>query len=328
MHGADKDILWLQRDFGLYVCNCFDTGQAARDLHYPSYSLAFLLERFVGIKADKSHQLADWRTRPLPVEMKRYAQQDTTYLLEIYDRLRCELLDMDVRLRRGQKKSQQSRVLAVLHRSSELCVRAYVKERFDQDRQTMAVQRTAMRFSVPVRDPSKQAVMGALVAWRDHVARIRDESVGYVLPDLVLLALSHACPTDEDSLTECLARPFVGLNVVVSGALPVPPAVSWLIGNVLSLIRKTLERAKTAPIQLAACPTVDTSEPRTPTRRRSPSSVGLPGVAAAAAALNTPVRKDSVSTPRASPMLLPRAYNVPQFALEPVLSPTVAVVES
>lgn len=27
MHGADRDIEWLQRDFGIYVCNMFDTGQ-------------------------------------------------------------------------------------------------------------------------------------------------------------------------------------------------------------------------------------------------------------------------------------------------------------
>lgn len=27
MHGADRDIVWLQRDFGIYVCNLFDTGQ-------------------------------------------------------------------------------------------------------------------------------------------------------------------------------------------------------------------------------------------------------------------------------------------------------------
>jgi hypothetical protein len=27
MHGADRDILWLQQDFGIYVCNLFDTGQ-------------------------------------------------------------------------------------------------------------------------------------------------------------------------------------------------------------------------------------------------------------------------------------------------------------
>ena len=26
-HGCDWDMLWLQRDFGLYVVNCFDTGQ-------------------------------------------------------------------------------------------------------------------------------------------------------------------------------------------------------------------------------------------------------------------------------------------------------------
>ena len=26
LHGADMDILWLQRDFGLYVVNMFDTG--------------------------------------------------------------------------------------------------------------------------------------------------------------------------------------------------------------------------------------------------------------------------------------------------------------
>lgn len=30
MHGADRDIVWLQRDFGIYVCNMFDTGQVCR----------------------------------------------------------------------------------------------------------------------------------------------------------------------------------------------------------------------------------------------------------------------------------------------------------
>ncbi|CAK9160411.1 unnamed protein product [Ilex paraguariensis] len=29
MHGADRDIVWLQRDFGIYICNLFDTGQEA-----------------------------------------------------------------------------------------------------------------------------------------------------------------------------------------------------------------------------------------------------------------------------------------------------------
>lgn len=33
LHGSDSDILWLQRDLGLYVVNMFDTGQVV----HPSY---------------------------------------------------------------------------------------------------------------------------------------------------------------------------------------------------------------------------------------------------------------------------------------------------
>ena len=50
LHGADSDIVWLQRDFGIYVINMFDTGQAARVLGYPSAGLAYLLSRFCKVK--------------------------------------------------------------------------------------------------------------------------------------------------------------------------------------------------------------------------------------------------------------------------------------
>lgn len=32
LHGSDSDLMWLQRDFGLFIVNLFDTGQAARIL--------------------------------------------------------------------------------------------------------------------------------------------------------------------------------------------------------------------------------------------------------------------------------------------------------
>lgn len=111
MHGANHDVEWLQRDFSVYVVNLFDTGQvrllpasprtarsprpppsqAARLLTYPSFSLAYLLEHHCGVHPDKSNQRADWRIRPLPPDMLKYAREDTHYLLYVYDLLRAEL---------------------------------------------------------------------------------------------------------------------------------------------------------------------------------------------------------------------------------------------
>lgn len=50
LHGADSDVIWLQRDFGVYLVNMFDTGQASRVLEYPRNSLAYLLDHFCGVK--------------------------------------------------------------------------------------------------------------------------------------------------------------------------------------------------------------------------------------------------------------------------------------
>ncbi|EED91526.1 predicted protein, partial [Thalassiosira pseudonana CCMP1335] len=91
MHGADSDIPWLQRDFGCYVVNLFDTGRASRALKFQSAGLAFLLRKYAGLDPDKAHQLSDWRRRPLPDDMRTYAVADTRYLLDIYDKLRLEL---------------------------------------------------------------------------------------------------------------------------------------------------------------------------------------------------------------------------------------------
>jgi exosome complex exonuclease RRP6 len=57
------DIVWLQRDLGLYVVGLFDTFHAAEALGYSSKSLAFLLKKFVDFDAAKKYQLADWRIR-------------------------------------------------------------------------------------------------------------------------------------------------------------------------------------------------------------------------------------------------------------------------
>lgn len=63
LHGADSDVEWLQKDFGLYLVNMFDTHQAARLLNLGRHSLDHLLKLYCHVEADKRYQLADWRIR-------------------------------------------------------------------------------------------------------------------------------------------------------------------------------------------------------------------------------------------------------------------------
>ncbi|KAF8713286.1 hypothetical protein RHS03_00958, partial [Rhizoctonia solani] len=112
LHGAESDVVWLQRDFGLFIVGLFDTFHASRVLgehrkpleapkvinsyalsDFPKHSLAALLARYTDFTPDKQYQLADWRIRPLPEEMLHYARADTHYLLHIYDNLRNALLE-------------------------------------------------------------------------------------------------------------------------------------------------------------------------------------------------------------------------------------------
>ncbi|XP_075696701.1 exosome complex component 10 [Rhinoderma darwinii] len=116
LHGADSDIEWLQKDFGLYIVNMFDTHQASRLLNLERNSLDHLLRHFCSVESDKKYQLADWRIRPLPEEMLHYARADTHYLLYIYDKMRDELLNA--------ANGQQNLLHLVWQKSKEICLKS------------------------------------------------------------------------------------------------------------------------------------------------------------------------------------------------------------
>jgi len=63
LHGADGDVLWLQRDFGVYVVGMFDTHQASRTLGFPRHRLQDLLRHYCSVEPNKDFQLEDWRIR-------------------------------------------------------------------------------------------------------------------------------------------------------------------------------------------------------------------------------------------------------------------------
>ena len=200
LHGADRDIIWLQRDLGLYVVNMFDTGQCARVLDYPSKSLAYLLKTKCGVTAQKQYQLADWRIRPLPDVLRKYAREDTHYLLYIYDLLRIELgKKSNPSVESGTMNSSFFDIKDVFARSDRLCLTTYRKEIFTDLRYLDVIRNLRLELS-----PPQKRVFAALYDWRDRVAREEDESTGYVLSNRMLAKLSSVMPDSSKSLAQCL----------------------------------------------------------------------------------------------------------------------------
>lgn len=178
LHGADNDIEWLERDFGLYIVNMFDTGQAARVLQYPNASLAYLLNLYCQVKADgkKSFQRADWRIRPIPESMMNYARSDTHYLLYIYDRLRMELY---------AKKGDEVR--QVYEKSGGVSLHRFRKPLFVAGRALKVAVKKHLRF-----DKYQVAILESLFVWRDAASRTEDESPQYLARDAWLIAVARA----------------------------------------------------------------------------------------------------------------------------------------
>lgn len=189
-HGADSDVEWLQRDLSIYIVNMFDTHQAAKRLGFARLSLAFLLKHYCQIDADKSLQLADWRMRPLPNELIAYAQQDTHYLLYIYDLLRNELLT---------KANGKTNLLLTVHKAStDICQKRYVKVTVKPDSH-MDMYRKSKRIF----DNRQFYALKELYKWRDSIARMEDESYAYILPNHMMLQIAENLPREMQGILAC-----------------------------------------------------------------------------------------------------------------------------
>lgn len=185
-HGADSDMIWLQQDFDIYVVNLFDTFHACKVLEFPKFSLASLLEAYCGFDADKKYQMADWRIRPIPEEMMRYARSDTHFLLYIYDELRNALLLRSSRTptpeadeAEGIKPNPQRAIREVLNRSAETALKLYQREGYDHEKglgQNGWANLAKKHFKKERLESQDGAVFRALHAFRDKLARELDES--------------------------------------------------------------------------------------------------------------------------------------------------------
>ncbi|KAH7156922.1 ribonuclease H-like domain-containing protein [Dactylonectria macrodidyma] len=208
-HGAYMDMVWLQRDLGLYVNGLFDTFFAC-ELLYSGRSLAFLLSKFVDFDADKQYQLADWRIRPIPEEMLYYARSDTHYLLYIYDRVRNDLVAAS-----DAANKETNLIERALQRSRELSLSRHENPGYNEEtgEGSRGWYGYVFKNSHLAFDHDQFALFKALWKWRDDTARDEDESPNYVLATHTIADIARVNPPDAKALhsllplSASLARP-------------------------------------------------------------------------------------------------------------------------
>ncbi|XP_011495100.1 PREDICTED: exosome component 10 [Ceratosolen solmsi marchali] len=214
-HGAESDILWLQRDLSLYIVNMFDTHKAAKQLELPFLSLSYLLRTYCQIDPNKHFQLADWRIRPLPEELMKYAREDTHYLLYIKDILNNALIDV--------ANGQTNILKAVYACSTNICKQTYEKPVWSEISYTAMYRKSQKMFN------NRQLyALKELHKWRDETARSEDDSTHYVLPNHMLLNIAESLPREMQGILACCN--------------PIPPLIRQNLLKIHKLILKAREQ--------------------------------------------------------------------------------------
>ncbi|KAF5876649.1 putative exosome complex exonuclease rrp protein [Botrytis fragariae] len=233
-HGAYMDIVWLQRDLGLYVVGLFDTHYACRRLGFAGGSLAFLLKKYIDFDADKKYQLADWRIRPLPEEMFFYARADTHFLLYIFDNLRNELLDApDVETPDAEEPVVTSMDI-VLQKSKETSLLRYERQLYNAESGKGPGGWFSLIYKTPALLSSEQfSVFKAVHAWRDQIARKDDDSINFVMSNSVVVNLAKFMPMDMIALLSIIR--------------PISHSVKSRTGELLEVIKAAKENGKDGP---------------------------------------------------------------------------------
>ncbi|XP_011100270.1 protein RRP6-like 3 isoform X2 [Sesamum indicum] len=225
-HGADNDVLWLQRDFHIYVVNLFDTAKACDILSKPQRSLAYLLETYCSVATNKLLQREDWRQRPLPEEMIQYARTDAHYLLYI---AYCLCLELKERNENSSPGDKFHFLLEASRRSNATCLQLFAKD-------IEACQGELAASSIVSRCLNDQGNISSslcddkelvrrLCLWRDIMARLHDESLRFVLSENAIIALAAQIPTDETDICSTISEADRDVESVALVPLQSPSSV-------------------------------------------------------------------------------------------------------
>ncbi|CAK9158012.1 unnamed protein product [Ilex paraguariensis] len=214
-HGADNDVLWLQRDFHIYIVNLFDTAKACDVLSKPQKSLAYLLEMYCGVATNKMLQREDWRRRPLPLEMVQYARTDSHFLLYIANCIASELKQQDNENSACIDDKFHS-VLEASRRSNVICLQLFAKDIDAAPGESAASSLIFRHFNdqgnVSSIFAENKDFVRRLCTWRDLMARVHDENLRYVLSDQAIVALAVKVPTTLTDIYNTIAQADIDVD--------------------------------------------------------------------------------------------------------------------
>jgi len=178
-HAGASDLPILDRAIGARPAALFDVQLAAGFVGLGLPSLGTLVSVLLGIRLDKSEQLADWSKRPLSEATRRYAAADVEHLFPLTVELEHRLQDM------GREKWAASECEVL---------RTTADRRVDPDVAWWKIKgASSMRGE-------KARVAQSVASWRERRAQELDVLPRFVLPDLALAAIVGRPPRTRDQL--------------------------------------------------------------------------------------------------------------------------------
>ncbi|GAB4479015.1 MAG: ribonuclease D [Anaerolineales bacterium] len=188
-HAAEYDLICLTRDFGFKFQNLFDTMIAARILGRPRVGLGDLLEREFGVHLDKRFQRANWGQRPLPTDLLLYAQDDTRFLIPLYQKFAQEL------------REKKLTPLAQEDFQRLITINGSTKEK----NSSADCWQVRGAYDLPL---EKIPVLQALCEARDQIAQRLDRPLFKIISDQKLICIALESPTDLTQLKRlgCLSK--------------------------------------------------------------------------------------------------------------------------
>jgi ribonuclease D len=175
LHGGEYDVGCLRRDFGLRLAGVWDSQQAASMLGWEKTGYGAAVERVRGVVLDKRFTHYDWATRPLDPGAVRYALDDVIHLPAVCDHLRAAVHEAD------------------LDEEVAIANQAVMESSWSGGFDPAGFWRIKGLRALP---PPALAILAALYAWRDGVARGVNQPPGRLLNNEVLLALARNAPTN------------------------------------------------------------------------------------------------------------------------------------